>query len=49
MTGVLPTAHITGMNDVSREDVAENFANKEKIIELFPESKNGYDKVKSVL
>jgi aspartyl-tRNA(Asn)/glutamyl-tRNA(Gln) amidotransferase subunit C len=49
VTGVLPTAHITGMNDVSREDRLESFTNREKIVELFPESKNGYDKVKSVL
>jgi aspartyl-tRNA(Asn)/glutamyl-tRNA(Gln) amidotransferase subunit C len=46
---VLPTAHITGMNNNSREDRAEEFLNKEKIVDLFPESKNGYDKVKSVL
>jgi aspartyl-tRNA(Asn)/glutamyl-tRNA(Gln) amidotransferase subunit C len=49
VTGVLPTAHITGMNDVFREDQAGSFINKEKLIELFPESKNGYDKVKSIL
>ncbi len=49
VTGVLPTAHITGMNDVSREDRIVDFANREKIVELFPEGKNGYDKVKSVL
>lgn len=49
VTGVLPTAHITGMNDVSRGDRLESFANREKIVELFPESKNGYDKVKNVL
>lgn len=47
--GVLPTAHITGMSNNSREDRAGEFLNKEKIVELFPESKNGYDKVKSVL
>lgn len=49
VTGVLPTAHITGMNDISREDIAKDFYNKEEIVKLFPESKNGYDKVKSVL
>jgi aspartyl-tRNA(Asn)/glutamyl-tRNA(Gln) amidotransferase subunit C len=47
--GVLPTAHITGMSNNGREDRAGEFLNKEKIVELFPESKNGYDKVKSVL
>jgi aspartyl-tRNA(Asn)/glutamyl-tRNA(Gln) amidotransferase subunit C len=47
--GVLPTAHITGMNNNSREDGVEEFLNREKIVALFPESKSGYDKVKSVL
>jgi aspartyl-tRNA(Asn)/glutamyl-tRNA(Gln) amidotransferase subunit C len=47
--GVFPTEHITGMNDVAREDRVSAFAEREKIVELFPESKNGYDKVKSVL
>ena len=49
VSGVLPTAHITGMNNVNREDNVSDFLGKEKIVELFPESKNGYDKVKSVL
>jgi aspartyl-tRNA(Asn)/glutamyl-tRNA(Gln) amidotransferase subunit C len=49
VSGVLPTAHITGMNNNSREDRTEEFLNKEEIVKLFPESKNGYDKVKSVL
>ncbi|MFA5962312.1 MAG: Asp-tRNA(Asn)/Glu-tRNA(Gln) amidotransferase subunit GatC [Parcubacteria group bacterium] len=49
VAGVLPTAHITGMNNNSREDRTDEFLNKEKIVELFPESRNGYDKVKSVL
>ncbi|MCX6761809.1 MAG: Asp-tRNA(Asn)/Glu-tRNA(Gln) amidotransferase subunit GatC [Candidatus Moranbacteria bacterium] len=49
VTGVLPTAHITGMSNNSREDSVSDFAEKEKIVALFPESRNGYDKVKSVL
>lgn len=49
VSGVLPTAHITGMDNINREDRVEDFLDKEKIIKLFPESKNGYDKVKSVL
>jgi aspartyl-tRNA(Asn)/glutamyl-tRNA(Gln) amidotransferase subunit C len=49
VTGVLPTAHITGMSNISREDNVSDFSEKEKIVALFPESKNGYDKVKSVL
>jgi aspartyl-tRNA(Asn)/glutamyl-tRNA(Gln) amidotransferase subunit C len=47
--GIEPIAHITGMNSISREDKNEEFENKEEIIKLFPEKKNGYDKVKSVL
>jgi aspartyl-tRNA(Asn)/glutamyl-tRNA(Gln) amidotransferase subunit C len=46
---VKPMAHITGMNNISREDENREFGNKEGIIKLFPEKKNGYDKVKSVL
>jgi aspartyl-tRNA(Asn)/glutamyl-tRNA(Gln) amidotransferase subunit C len=46
---VEPTAHITGMDSISREDKSREFGNKENIIKLFPEEKNGYDKVKSVL
>lgn len=46
---VEPTAHITGMDNISREDKNREFGNKEGIIKLFPEKKNGYDKVKSVL
>lgn len=45
---VEPTAHITGVNNVMREDKAEEFADKDKIINLFPEKKERYDKVKSI-
>lgn len=44
-----PTEHITGFENVSREDQARDFAAKEDIVKMFPEEKNGYDKVKSVL
>lgn len=47
--GVLPTAHITGMENRLREDVQIDFENKKGILDLFPESKDGYGKVKSVL
>lgn len=47
--GSLPTAHITGLENKMREDVAVDFQDKEEITKLFPESKNGYDKVRSVL
>lgn len=46
---VEPTAHITGVENETREDNFSDFNNKEGIINLFPEEKNGYDKVKSVL
>jgi len=46
---VEPTAHITGVENETREDNFSDFNNKNGIIKLFPEEKNGYDKVKSVL
>lgn len=49
VSGILPTAHITGLENVDREDKISDFENKEEIIKLFPEEKDGYDKVKSVL
>ncbi|MFA7209785.1 MAG: Asp-tRNA(Asn)/Glu-tRNA(Gln) amidotransferase subunit GatC [Parcubacteria group bacterium] len=47
--GVEPTAHITGMDSRLREDAQVGFENKNGIIDLFPEKKDGYGKVKSVL
>lgn len=47
--GVEPTAHITGMENVARDDKASDFENKKAIVKLFPEEKDGYDKVKSIL
>lgn len=44
-----PAAHITGLENRMREDKAEKFQATEEIIKLFPESKNNYNKVKSVL
>lgn len=49
ISGVGSIDHITGMENIAREDKARDFDNKEGIIGLFPEEKNGYDKVKSVL
>ena len=46
---VEPIGHITGMENVIREDYQSVFRNSEGIKKLFPEEKNGYDKVKSVL
>jgi aspartyl-tRNA(Asn)/glutamyl-tRNA(Gln) amidotransferase subunit C len=42
-------SHVTGLENITREDEADNFVGKENIVKLFPESKDGYDKVKSVL
>lgn len=47
--GVEPIAHITGMENVSRKDEADDFENKKAIVKLFPEEKDNYDKVKSIL
>jgi len=49
ISGVEPTEHITGVKNVSRQDISHPFENREKIINLFPEEKNGYNKVKAVL
>lgn len=49
VTDVEPTAHITGLENKFREDKAKEFENISGIKKLFPESKNGYNKVKSVL
>jgi aspartyl-tRNA(Asn)/glutamyl-tRNA(Gln) amidotransferase subunit C len=49
VSGVEPTAHITGLENVEREDRVGDFGNKEGIIKLFPEEKDGYNKVKSIL
>ena len=42
-------SHVTGMENITREDKDRDFGNKEEIRKLFPEEKDGYDKVKSVL
>ena len=47
--GVEPTAHITGLVNRMRDDITREFENKNGIVKMFPEEKNGYDKVKSVL
>jgi len=49
VSNVEPTAHITGMDDITRLDKADQFLHSEKIIDLFPGKKERYDKVKSVL
>lgn len=49
VVGVEPTAHITGVDNIMREDKTGEFENKAGIINLFPEKKDNYDKVKSIL
>ncbi|PIW95379.1 MAG: Asp-tRNA(Asn)/Glu-tRNA(Gln) amidotransferase GatCAB subunit C [Candidatus Moranbacteria bacterium CG_4_8_14_3_um_filter_34_16] len=46
---VSPMEHITGLENSAREDQMEIFGKSEKLVKLFPENKNGFDKVKSVL
>lgn len=49
VTGVSPTAHITGMENRLREDASVDFENKSAVINLFPDRKDNFDKVKSIL
>lgn len=46
--GISEVSHISGMENFVREDKVEKFLEAEKIIELFPEKKERYDKVKSI-
>jgi aspartyl-tRNA(Asn)/glutamyl-tRNA(Gln) amidotransferase subunit C len=48
VAGVEPTAHIAGVNNITREDKTENFIDEDKLVGLFPEKKERYDKVKSI-
>ncbi|MFA6383606.1 MAG: Asp-tRNA(Asn)/Glu-tRNA(Gln) amidotransferase subunit GatC [Parcubacteria group bacterium] len=49
ITGVEPTAHITGSENVAREDGEYDFPGKSEIVALFPDKKDNFDKVKSIL
>ncbi|HLN19124.1 MAG TPA: Asp-tRNA(Asn)/Glu-tRNA(Gln) amidotransferase subunit GatC [Patescibacteria group bacterium] len=49
VSDVEPISHITGMENITRSDKESQFDNASGIRKLFPEEKNGYDKVKSVL
>jgi aspartyl-tRNA(Asn)/glutamyl-tRNA(Gln) amidotransferase subunit C len=48
---VEPTAQVTGLENVSRQDKSRAKTKKEteKLLELVPETKDGYVKVKAVL
>lgn len=48
-SNINPIEHITGVNNITREDNVGEFEERKEIIKLFPEEKDGYDKVKSVL
>ena len=41
-------SHISGRKNSLREDKTEKFVKVERIIKLFPEKKERYDKVKSI-
>lgn len=47
--GISPAAHSIGARNVYREDKAVKFPGKDKIIDLFPEKKERFNKVRSVL
>ena len=49
ISDVSPMARVSGAINVSREDNVLNFEEKAAIGKLFPEEKNGYDKVRSVM
>ncbi|NTU67179.1 MAG: Asp-tRNA(Asn)/Glu-tRNA(Gln) amidotransferase subunit GatC [Candidatus Moranbacteria bacterium] len=46
--GIAPMSHTIGEVNITREDVARHLSDKSAIIDLFPEEKSGYGKVKSV-
>jgi len=48
---VEPTAQVTGLENVSRQDksLAKSRKETEKLLKLAPQTKNGYVKVKAVL
>ena len=49
VTDISPTARVAGAINVSREDGAIDFEKKADIVNLFPENKNNYAKVRSVM
>lgn len=48
-TGVEEISQVTGLENVFREDKAESSAWRDKIIANFPEHKDGFLKIKSIL
>lgn len=49
VSGAEPVNHITGLSNRTREDKVGEFGKSREIKKLFPEEKDGFDKVKSVL
>ncbi len=49
VTDVDPLEHITERENIMREDKVNVFENNAILVDLFPEKKDGYDKVRSVL
>jgi len=51
ISNIKPTSHSIALENVMREDAEKEKlkTKKEKLLELAPESKNGYLKVKSIL
>lgn len=48
-SGVEPTAHVLGMENVTREDVPASFENREALLSLAPEREYDLVKVKKVI
>ena len=49
ISNVETVSHVTGLENITREDKNGDFGNTSGIKKMFPEEKDGYDKVKSVL
>ena len=47
--GVEPTAQVTGLSNVYREDAVSRPENRDKLLSNAPQTENGYIKVKAVL
>lgn len=47
--GIVPTAHVLDINNVSREDAAVNSSIRDELLKLAPESKDGFILVPRVI
>jgi aspartyl-tRNA(Asn)/glutamyl-tRNA(Gln) amidotransferase subunit C len=48
VSGVVPASHAIPVENVMREDVRENHSDPKKLLDLAPETKDNFLKVKSV-